>query len=75
MPEMRNARMLEPDALVPIIPARGRAGSSWIWPAGTRSDDAVCLRLFLNLVNDHAARLIVRERLRMIAVARMHPHA
>ena len=32
------------------------------------------LKLFLDLVNDHPARLIVRERLRMIAIARMHPH-
>ena len=35
----------------------------------------VYLRLLLNLVNDHAARLIVRERLGVIAVARMHPDA
>ena len=32
------------------------------------------LELLLNLVNGHAARLIVRERLRVIAVARVHPH-
>jgi hypothetical protein len=46
---------------------------------GHRSDVAlggpVCLRLLLNLVNDHPARLVVRERLLVIAVARMHPHA
>jgi len=44
-----------------------------------RSDVAlsglVCLRLLLNLVNDHASRLVVRERLRVIAVACMHPDA
>ena len=33
------------------------------------------LGLFLDLVNDHSARLIVRERLRVITVARMHPNA
>ena len=46
---------------------------------GHRSDAAlsgpVCLRLSLNLVNDHAPRLVVRERLWVIAVACMHPDA
>ena len=37
--------------------------------------DAVSLELFLDLVNDHPARLIVRQRLRMIAITRVHPHA
>jgi hypothetical protein len=32
------------------------------------------LKLFLDFVNHHPTRLIVRERLRMITVARMHPH-
>ena len=39
------------------------------------SGGAVCLRLFFNLVNDHAARPVIHERLRVIAVACMHPHA
>ena len=37
--------------------------------------DAVGLELFLDLVDDHSARLIVRERLRVITVAGMHPNA
>jgi len=46
----------------------------WILgPPGLALTDAVCLWLFLNLVNDHASRLVVCERLRVIAVARMHP--
>ena len=33
------------------------------------------LGLFFDLVNDHPTRLIIRERLWVITVARMHPHA
>jgi len=57
-------------------PARGRAGSmSWhLAPVVRGSGNAVCLRVFLNLVDHHSAGLVVRERLRVIAVARMHPH-
>jgi len=33
----------------------------------------ISLLLFFDLVNDHAARLIIRERLGVIAIARMHP--
>jgi len=55
---------------------REDAPAPWILgPLGLALTDAVCLWLFLNLVNDHAARLVVRERLRVITVARMHPHA
>ena len=54
---------------------REGAPAPWILgPLGLALTDAVCLRLFLNLVNDHASRLVIRERLRVIAVARMHPH-
>ena len=53
---------------------REGAPAPWILgPLGLT--DAVCLWLFLNLVNDHASRLVGCERLRVIAVARMHPHA
>ena len=56
--------------------ALGRAGSiSWrLTGLEVALSNAVWLRLFLNLVNNHAACLIVRKRLRVIAVARMHPH-
>src|SRR4029077_4091694 len=40
------------------------------WPHGPLSSS---VSLF-DLVNDHPARLIVRERLRMVAIARVHPH-
>ena len=38
-------------------------------------DVALLLQLLLNLIDEHSPRLIVRERLRVIAVASMHPHA
>jgi len=54
---------------------RAGAPAPWILgPLGLALTATVCLRLFLNLVNDQAARLVIRERLRVIAVARMHPH-
>ena len=76
MPGTRREQKLEADALVPIISgARARRLHGFCGPLGLALTDAVCLWLFLNLVNDHASRLVVRERLRVIAVARMHPHA
>ena len=60
-----------------LRPARGRAGSMhWIWHhSDVALGDAVCLKLFLDLVDDHPAGLIVRKRLRVITVAGMHPNA
>ena len=55
---------------------REGAPAPWILgPLGLALTAAVCLWLLLNLVNDQAARLVIREGLRVIAVARMHPHA
>ena len=69
--------MLEPGWPRPeSCPARGRGGSKrWILAPMERGwVTPVCLSVFLDLVNDHAARLVGRKRLRVIAVARMHPH-
>lgn len=54
-------------------PARG-APAPWV-RLRDRQAVAVRLQLLLNLVNDHPAGLVVRERLGVIAVAGMHPHA
>jgi hypothetical protein len=53
---------------------REGAPAPWILgPLGLALTDAVSLWLFLNLVNDHASRLVIRERLWVIAVTCMHP--
>ena len=44
-------------------------------PQGAARTGAIRLRLMLNLVNDQTTRLVVRQRLRVIAIARMHPHS
>ena len=64
------------DALIPIIcGARAhRLHALDFAPLVRGSSNAVCLRLFLNLVDHHSARLIVRKGLWVIAIARMHPH-
>jgi len=76
--KIQCARMLEPGHPRPDRVRREGAPASWIGFLH-RSDVALvtpfCLELFLDLVNDHPARLVVRERLRVIAVARVHPNA
>ena len=53
---------------------REGAPAPWILgPLGLALTAAVCLWLLLNLVNDQAARLVIRERLRVIAATCMHP--
>ena len=39
-----------------------------------READSPYLQFLFDFINDHAARLIIRERLRMITVTRVHPH-
>lgn len=54
--------------------ARGRAGFHALDFGAAGTGNAVCLGVFLNLVDHHSARLVVRKRVGVIAVARMHPH-
>ncbi len=70
--------MLKPGRARPVQVRREGAPAPCIgfWhPSDITLGDAICLELFLDAVNDHPARLIIRERLGMIAVARVHPNA